>query len=37
MQWELRGAVGVQWELPGGLWGVKSAPFCLFLGAAEVF
>jgi len=28
-----RGAMGIA----GGLWGVKPAPFCLFLGAAEVF
>ena len=28
-----RGAMGIA----GGLWSVKPEPFCLFLGAAEVF
>jgi hypothetical protein len=30
---EYRGAMGIA----GGLWSVKPEPFCLFLGAAEVF
>ena len=28
-----RGAMGIA----GGVWGAKPEPFCLFLGAAEVF